>query len=41
MFKKRTKGISRNSVKGRKNPTGKKVNPKPRNTECAIEIKYM
>ena len=30
MFKKRTKGISRNSVKGRKNPARKKVHSKSR-----------
>ena len=30
MFKKRTKGISRNSIKGRKNPTTKKVHSKSR-----------
>ena len=30
MFKKRTKGISRTSVKGRKNPTRKKVHSKSR-----------
>ena len=30
MFKKRTKGISRNIVKGRKNPTRKKVHSKSR-----------
>ena len=30
MFKKRTKGISRNSVKGRRNPTRKKVHSKSR-----------
>ena len=30
LFKKRTKGLSRNYVKGRKNPTRKKVHSKPR-----------
>ena len=30
LFKKRTKGISRNSIKGRKNPTTKKVHSKSR-----------
>ena len=30
LFKKRTKGLSRNSVKGRKNPTRKKVHSKSR-----------
>ena len=30
MFKKRTKGLSRNTVKGRKNPTRKKVNSSSR-----------
>ncbi len=30
MFKKRTKGISRNSIKGRKSPTRKKVHSKSR-----------
>ena len=30
MFKKRTKGLSRNTVKGRKNPTRKKVHSKAR-----------
>ena len=30
MFKKRTKGISRNSIKGRKNPTRKQVRSKSR-----------
>jgi hypothetical protein len=30
LFKKRTKGISRNSVKGRRNPTRKKVHSKSR-----------
>ena len=32
MLKKRTKGLSRNSFKGRKNPTSKKVNSKSRKT---------
>ena len=30
MLRKRSKGLSRNSVKGRKNPTRKKVHSKPR-----------
>ena len=33
MFKKRTKGISRNSIKGRKNTTRKKVHSKSRKIE--------
>ena len=32
MFKKRTKGISRNSVEGRKSPTSKQVSSKSRKT---------